>query len=133
MISKSESLAISARASISSYCYNECLAYCCRRGYLLLSEKEANLLQIDTKDLILMPIDKRYIFNLGKGCPNLVEFKCIIHKNPDRPKACKEFPLFISENTIIVTEDCPAVKQSMLYPYLAEFKTMGYTLIYTSK
>jgi len=99
----------------------------------LLSEKEANLLQIDTKDLILMPIDKRYIFNLGKGCPNLVEFKCIIHKNPDRPKACKEFPLFISENTIIVTEDCPAVKQSMLYPYLAEFKTMGYTLIYTSK
>jgi hypothetical protein len=133
VISKAESLAISARESISSYCYNECLAYCCRKGYLLLSEKEVNLLQMDIKNLVILPVDKRYIFNLSKGCPNLKEYKCIIHKNPERPKACKEFPLFICENTIVVTEDCPAVKQDMLYPYLAEFKARGYTLIYTSK
>jgi Fe-S-cluster containining protein len=128
-----EELAMSARESISSYCYEECLAYCCRRGYLLLSEKEADLLQMDIKDLILMPVDKRYIFNLAKGCPNLTDFKCTIHKDQQRPKACKEFPLFIFEKTIIVTEDCPAVKQNMLYPFLAEFKTMGYALVYTSK
>jgi len=133
VVSKAESLAVSARESISSYCYNECLAYCCRKGFLLLSEKEADLLRLDIKDLVIMPIDKRYIFNLGKGCPNLIGYKCIIHKDPERPKACKEFPLFVFENTIIVTDDCPAVKQNMLYPYLAEFKMMGYEIIYSSK
>ena len=132
-ISKAEELAIRARESISSYCYTECLAFCCRRGYLLLSEKEVALLCLDIKDLHIMPIDKRYIFNLSKGCPNLVEYKCKIHKNPDRPNVCKEFPLFIHYNTIILTEDCPAVKDNQLYPFLAEFKAMGFTLVYTSK
>lgn len=133
MISKAESLAISARESISSYCYNECLACCCRKGYLLLTEEEVNLLQLKIKDLTILPIDKRYVFNLSKGCPNLKEFKCMIHKNIDRPKVCKEFPLFICEDAIVVTEDCPAIKQNMLYSYLAEFKSMGYKLIYSSK
>lgn len=133
VISKAEKLAISARKSISSYCFNECLAYCCRRGYLLLSKKEVGLLRIDFNNLVIMPVDKRYIFNLSKGCPNLKDYKCTIHKNSKRPKVCKEFPLFIFEKTIIITEDCPAVKENMLYPFLAEFKSMGYKLIYTSK
>jgi Fe-S-cluster containining protein len=133
VVSKAERLAISARESLSSYCYKECLAYCCRKGYLLLSEKEVNLLCLDIKDLTIMPIDKRYIFNLGKGCPNLINYKCIIHKNSKRPKACREFPLFISEDKIIITEDCPAIKANMLYPFLAEFKAMGFTLIYSEK
>jgi hypothetical protein len=128
-----ERLAISARKSISSYCYNECLAYCCRRGYLLLSEKEVNLLKIDITTLKILPVDKRYIFNLSTGCPNLKKYKCIIHTNPDRPKTCKEFPLFISEKTIIITEDCPAVKDNMLYPFLAEFKKMGYEIKYSDR
>jgi Fe-S-cluster containining protein len=128
-----EKLAVRARESLSKYCYNECMAYCCRRGHLLLSEKEASLLQLDIKDLILMPVDGRYIFNLGKGCPNLKEHKCIIHKDLGRPKACKEFPLFIFENTVIVTDDCPAVEQNQLYAYLAEFKSMGYVLVYSQR
>jgi Fe-S-cluster containining protein len=139
MISEAEALAITARKSISSYCYKECLAYCCRRGYLLLSEKEVTLMK-DTKiaDLKIMPKDleadnERYIFNIGlkpQGCPNLIKYKCTIHKNPERPKACKEYPLFIFENTVIVTDECPAVKENMLYPYLAKFKALGYTIIY---
>lgn len=133
VISKAEKLAISARKSISSYCYNECCAYCCRKGFLLLSRKEINILKLDINALTILPVDKRYIFNLSKGCPNLKDYKCIIHKNSKRPKACKEFPLFIFGKTIIITEDCPAVKQNLLYPFLAEFKSMGYELIYTSK
>ncbi|MFA6462005.1 MAG: YkgJ family cysteine cluster protein [Candidatus Woesearchaeota archaeon] len=133
MNSKAEGLAVRARESLSSYCYNECLAYCCRKGYLLLSEPEVSLLQMDIKDLVIMPIDRTYIFNLSKGCPNLKEYKCLIHQNPQRPKACKEFPLFIFGKTVVVTEDCPAVKQNKLYPFLAEFKSMGYKLVYSTR
>jgi len=137
-------LAIAARKSISSYCYSECMAYCCRRGYLLLSEEEVGLMRnTRIEDLKLMPIRseivndaKRYIFSIradGRGCPNLSEYKCVIHTNPKRPKACKEYPLFIWENkTIVITDECPAVKENQLYPYLAEFKKMGYKLIYSS-
>ena len=80
-----------------------------------------------------MPVDKRYIFNLSKGCPNLKDYKCIIHKNPKRPKACKEFPLFVWKNqTIMITKVCPAVKENKLYPYLARFKKKGYKIMYNS-
>ena len=133
LASKSERLAISARASLSSYCYTECLAYCCRKGYLLLSEKEIYLLRLDTKNLKVMPVDKRYIFNLSKGCPNLIDYKCAVHKNKDRPKACREFPLFVYDKTVIITDDCPAVKENRLYPFLAEFKKMGFEIVYTEK
>ena len=135
-----QELAVAARNSISKYCYLECNAYCCRRGYLLLSASEVGLMKdINKKDLKIMPIrtkndKKRYIFNLGlksHGCPNLLNYKCTIHLNPARPKACKEYPLFIWENkTVVVTDECPAVKDNKLYSYLAEFKSLGYTLIY---
>jgi|GEM_PF-948609 len=135
-----ENLAINARESISSYCYKECNAYCCRRGYLLLNSEEVSLMKgIFKEDLKMMPIheneEKKYIFHLGQktiGCPNLLDHKCTIHKNPLRPKACIEYPLFIWENkTILITDDCPAVKENMLYAHLAEFKKMGYTLMYS--
>jgi len=130
-LNKAELLAIKARESLSSYCYEECLAFCCRKGFLLLSEKEVKLLKMKTDDLQILPVDRRYILNLSKGCPNLINYKCTIHKNKARPKACKEFPLFIKGNTIIISEDCPAINK--LYPFLAEFKRLGFTLDYTSK
>jgi len=135
-----ETLAINARESLSSYCYTECKAYCCRRGYLILSAKEVSLMKDTLKeDLKIMPIrtesdKKRYIFNLGSGingCPNLTDYKCTIHTNLSRPKACKEFPLFIWKNkTVLVTDECPAVKENKLYSYLSEFKAMGYKIVY---
>ena len=80
-----------------------------------------------------MPIDKRHIFNLSKGCPKLIDSKCMIHKNTGRPKVCSDFPLFICDNTIVVTDDCPAVKLDMLYPFLAKFKQLGYKIMYSTK
>jgi Fe-S-cluster containining protein len=135
----SEKLAITARKSLSKYCYTECKAYCCRKGYLLLTAKEVKLIQnTHKKNLKITPTNKKkYIFNLGSntnGCPNLQNYKCTIHKNPARPKACKEFPLFIWKNkTIMVTHACPAVKENKLYPYLAKFKTMKYKIIYNTQ
>ena len=135
-----EELAVAARESLSSYCYTECKAYCCRHGYLLLTAKEVELMQDTQKEgLLIIPVemevdDRRFVFDLGSrddGCTNLQKYQCMIHKNPARPKACKEFPLFIwKDKTIMVTHACPAVKENMLYPYLAEFKRMGYKIIY---
>lgn len=134
-----EKLAITARASIGDYCHSECKASCCRKGYLLLTAKEVKLLSARKKDLKTIPVEleigkRGYVFELGAknaGCPHLQDYKCMIHKNPCRPKACKEFPLFIWEKkTVMVTYACPAVKENMLYPYLAEFKKKGYKLKY---
>lgn len=66
-----------------------------------------------------------------EGCPSLDENKCKIHNDLGRPKACKEFPIFIWENkTIRLSQRCPAVMGNILYPYLAEFKLMGYSFSY---
>jgi Fe-S-cluster containining protein len=135
-----EELAISARASLSSYCYNECRASCCRKGYILLTAEEAIVMQGDHKEkLKMIPVEtatnkNAFVLDMDvkkKGCPNLVDYKCSIHKNPGRPNTCKEFPLFIwKDKTIMVTFECPAIKDNQLYPYLAEFKRRGYKLIY---
>ena len=94
---------------------------------------------IDIDSLKMMPIrfeddPKRYIFSLGldrKGCPNLSDSGCMIHKNSRRPDACKKYPLFIGENkTVIITDECPGVRENKLFAYLSEFKAMGYTLVY---
>jgi len=135
-----EELAVLARRSLSDYCCFECEAYCCRIGYLLLSANEVGLMKdVDISTLKMMPLrseidEKRYIFSLGlgrAGCPNLSNSQCIIHTNPARPDACKKYPLFIGENkTVIITDECPGVRENRLFTYLSEFKTMGYTLVY---
>jgi Fe-S-cluster containining protein len=90
-------------------------------------------MKIDSNKLILMPIDKRYIFNLGIGCPKLIDSKCAIHKTLGRPKVCSDFPIFICDNAIIITDDCPAIRENKLYSYLAEFKQLGYKIIYSKR
>ena len=48
-----EKLANEARNAISDYCFNECKAYCCRKGYILLTKEEADLLTHNkTEELI---------------------------------------------------------------------------------
>jgi len=133
-------LALKARQSLSNYCYTECNAYCCRKGYLQLTPKEADLLSNNNKkELIeknaLTPIQGgKYILDLASkdlGCPQLQDYKCNIHTNPARPLACKEFPLFIcGTRTIRLSRRCPAVRDNLLYPYLAQFKVMGYEISY---
>lgn len=138
-----EKLAVKARESISKYCFTECGAYCCRKGYLPMTAKQAKVVGGDEKNNLiekgfLTKIEGgKYVLELWgdtQGCPRLDGFKCTIHKNPDRPTACKEFPIFIwGKNTIRVSRRCPAVKEDLLYPYLAKFKLMGYELSYGSE
>lgn len=138
-----EKLAVKARESISKYCFTECGAYCCRKGYLPMTAKQAKAVgglekeELIKKDILTKVEGGSYVLDLWgdtQGCPRLVGFKCGIHKSPDRPLACKEFPIFVwGKKTIRVSRRCPAVKEELLYPYLAKFKLMGYELSFGSE
>jgi Fe-S-cluster containining protein len=140
---RAETLAIKARNSIGKYCYSECNAFCCRKGLILMSAKEAKLLSGKNhkkleKLTVLTKIDRgRYVLDLGEtasGCPSLKESKCTVHKNPERPTACKEFPLFIwkkkGKDIVHLSGRCPAVNAGLFYPSLWKFKLMGYEIDY---
>lgn len=137
---KAENIAMKARNSISSYCSSECKAYCCRKGYLLMTSKEKDLVvnnhnnELNDNGCLIKTEKGEYSLDLDsahQGCPSLDGNKCKIHKNPDRPKACKEFPLFLWDNKMIrMSERCPAVRADLFYPFIAEFKLMGYNVSY---
>jgi Fe-S-cluster containining protein len=123
---KAEELASQARNALSEFCHTECKAYCCRGGYLLLSKKEVGLLKGNVKDL--KTEEDKFVFNLKPGCPNLDGHKCSVHTDPERPKACKEYPVFLFKDSVAVSYGCLGFH--LLYPFLARFKRMGYKIDY---
>ena len=121
-----EKLADKARASIGEFCSEECKSYCCRCGNLPISKEESAV--FDKK--ILTIFESKYLLNLkSPGCPHLENFKCKIHSNPLRPLACREFPLFLRENTVFLSHRCLAVKKGLLYPYIKKFQAQGFEII----
>ena len=101
-----QELVSQARNSIGEYCMNECNAYCCRKGYLVLSEKELDLLvgekrvELVSKGDIKEQEDGSFSLHLGNhlgACPRLDGAQCSIHKHPSRPKTCEKFPIFLDE------------------------------------
>jgi Fe-S-cluster containining protein len=131
-----EILATKARKSINRFCFEECNAYCCRKGYLVLTKEESELVTQEKliyllKNKIIKKTDsERYALQINP-CAALKDNKCMIHNNSDRPKVCNDFPLFLWANKIIhVSNRCLFVKQGLLYPYLAKFKIEGYKLSY---
>jgi len=125
-----ETIADKAKKSISDYCIKECKAYCCRKGYLVLTKKELDIITQNkpAKDQIKPLVFNTFSLNLSPSCPSLKNFKCIIHKSKDRPTTCKEFPVFIERNTVKLSGRCPAVKQGKFYPYVHEWIKLGYNI-----
>ena len=133
-------LAYEARNSISSYCMNECEGYCCRKGFLLLTEDELNLITGDKRESLekngyVRFIDDEKVFSLNLSnnfgsCPQLKDSKCLLHKNPARPATCSSFPIFINEEKkeIRLSPRCYAIQENKLYPYIAQFKKLGFTV-----
>jgi len=127
-MNKPEEIANRARDSLGEFCMNECNAYCCRKGYLILSEEELKLFE---KDNIKTIDNKKYSLFLGNpnGCPNLDGVKCKIHRDPNRPSACKEFPIFIEGNKVRISKRCFGAKEGKLYPFIREFLMAGCEII----
>lgn len=140
-IEKAEKIADKARESISKFCMNECKAYCCRKGYIMVREDQLN--EIATKEIQKKLTEEKkiekYSFSqkfkinftnsLG-GCPALKDNKCTIHKNAKRPKVCHEYPIFVQFNEIRISSKCPAQQQNKLYPYIRKLHKLGYKITY---
>jgi len=125
-------LADRAREALSKYCIEECKAYCCRKGYLVLTAEETDLLAGDQKEAlqreetIIGMEDGKYSFNLNKnGCPCLKDSKCAVHNDEGRPSACKEFPIFIDGKNIRLSPRCYGIRTGLLYPYIHHFLKLG--------
>jgi len=135
---KIQELANSVRAKISDYCYTECHAYCCRKGYLMISEEELNLIVGEDKNKFISEGSVSEMIN-GKfrldfsnscgGCPQLKDFKCMIHTEEKRPQTCKDFPIFILGKKIKISNRCPAKKAGKFYFFEKEATDLGYEIV----
>ncbi|NQV08494.1 YkgJ family cysteine cluster protein [Candidatus Woesearchaeota archaeon] len=131
-----ENIANKARESISDYCINECKALCCRKEHLILSKEEMELTvgkqrkPLENAGFLVEMENNQFVLNLGnpKACPNLKNYLCTIHKNPNRALTCKEFPVFITGKKVKFSDRCTAVKANKLYPYVHEFKKLGFKI-----
>ena len=129
-----ELVANEARRSISNFCKEECKAYCCRKGHLKLTLKEAELItqnrikEFKDRDIIIQTDEKNYALSLGKSCPRLSDSSCTIHKNKLRPLVCKQYPIFVEGKSIRLSSGCPAVAKKILYEFECKFLNLGYKL-----
>lgn len=133
-----EKLADEARNSISRYCFEECKAYCCRKGYLIITPEQIDTVlndkrkELEKKGFVKKLDNGNYSFYLGnpEGCPGLDgQFKCKIHKSDKRPIACAQFPIFIFGKTVKLSKRCPAVKEGKFYVYVKQFINNGFKVI----
>lgn len=122
-----------ARSIICKYCIEECKAFCCRKGYLLLNKKDAeavtgkNVEALKKKGIVKEHGEKTYI-SLKAGCPALKNNLCTIHRKKTRPQLCKDFPIFIKDKTISLSKNCPAITQDIIYPQISQLVRNGYKL-----
>ncbi len=136
-VEEAQRVADKARKSISDFCRNECKSYCCRKGFIRIRQ--------DQIDLIATPEEKEKLNSESKlkelkfsgkflldfsnslgGCPALSGTDCSIHKNPNRPKVCQDFPIFIEGNKIKISPRCFAQQENKFYPFIKEFEKLGF-------
>lgn len=136
-IMNAEQIAEKARKSIGKYCIEECKAYCCRKGYLVLEENEVDTItqgkrkELEEKGRLKKIKDGRYSLYMGNSefpCPSQgKDNKCMIYKK--RTQTCKDFPVFIEGKDIRLSPRCLAVRNGKLYPYERMFIAAGYKLM----
>jgi Fe-S-cluster containining protein len=133
-----QNLVYMALKEISEYCINECHAFCCRKGYLILKPEEVELVVGDKKDILIENGDLKemnngkFSLNLGNffgNCPQLENFKCKIHTNNKRPATCKDFPIFIVGREIKISSRCPAKRENKFFRLVKEAEKNGYKIV----
>ncbi len=142
ILKKAESIANKARKDIGKYCYEECRAYCCRKGYLILKPSQVDTVtQNRRKELEEKGILKKLIAGKNKGCysmymgtstlpcPSLKDWKCVIHKSRKRARACRDFPIFFEDDFVKFSPRCPAVKAMKFYAVVKKLKDLGFKVL----
>jgi len=121
---------IKARKSISSFCIEECKAYCCRKGYLVLQGKEIKKVLDNDYASSTTKNDGTVSLNLNdNGCPQLKDNKCKIHKSKNRPKTCGDFPVYLYGNTIFLSPRCLAVRENKMYAFIHLWKEKKFRVV----
>mgnify|MGYP006291316507 CR=1 FL=1 len=132
-----EDIARRARESLSRFCMEECKSYCCRKGHLTLNKKEVDTVFREAGEdakrtfLLKQAVKDSFVLELkcdDSGCPCFMEGKCIIHKDPGRPKVCQDYPVFVVGDMIRLSSRCLAVRLNMLYPFVKEWMNAGYNI-----
>lgn len=137
-----DKLADEVRNGLSDFCINECKAFCCREGHLIVSDEELDLIANDEnkKNLLLKEgsvMEKMFGKNLLNfknscgSCPalNLNSLKCRIHSNEKRPRTCRDFPIFIVGKEIKISSRCPAKAEGKFYGFEKKAKELGYNIV----
>ena len=115
-----------ARKDLSPYCIEECKAYCCRKGHILLDKKEIKrVTDISNSN----KEGNLFSLNLESGCPALKEHKCSIHDI--KPKTCHDFPIFSVNGGVVFSTKCPAVNDNKFYVLMHELKKKNIPFIYS--
>lgn len=134
---KIETICRDARRSLDLFCKDECSSYCCRKGQLVLNDKDMDFVCQDKrkkleKDGFITDFDDKFILklknNLG-GCPSFKDNRCIIHKSRKRPRICKDFPVFLRDDTVELSTGCYAVKAGLLFRYAYKIRQLGYKIL----
>jgi len=89
------------KRALARHCI-ECNAMCCRKGYLPLERRLSQFCGQEKES------GGRLLLSLDGGCPALFSGRCMAYSR--RPKACREFPIKVEEDTVIASSSCPAVK-----------------------
>lgn len=137
---KIEELADEVRNGLSYFCINECKAFCCRDGNLIVNNDELDLISgnehtkkklISESSIEMKMFGKNLLTfkNSCDGCPALRENKCLIHKNILRPKTCKDFPIFIVGNEIKISSRCPAKSEGKFFEFEKKALGLGYIIV----
>lgn len=123
-----------ARNSISEYCINTCKAQCCRIGKLPLYDDEEEKIILTNKYLkeqLEINDSGISVFNFSKfNCPHLNSNNlCEIHTFK-RPYICSHYPIFLKDEVVFFSQDCPAVKEGLLDSYALNIKKLGFVLLW---
>ena len=123
-----------ARNSISRFCYEECHALCCRKGFLPVNKKELQAVtQGKPSDHVKKIGEDQYSLFMGRPdapCPSLKDWKCSIYKHPQRPRVCGDYPIFLDreKKEVKLSPRCTAVQEGKFYGYEAEMLKLGYKI-----
>ena len=135
-----EKISEETKENLGEFCIKECRAYCCRKGYMIVTPDEARLLAGENFDKLIEDKTLRELSsgkfilqfhnNLG-GCPSLdlKDCTCKIHKNPGRPSTCRDFPIFIVGREIKISPRCPAKKAGKFFKFEHEAINLGYKIV----
>lgn len=110
-----------ARDSLGPFCSSTCKAKCCKKGYLPVSAQESLLFETDLYDKTQSRV------TLTPGCSHLKKDSCTIYAR--RPKACREFPVYLKGKTILIASWCEGYKAGKLDTYLKKFEEEGLKVI----